>query len=56
MEVLRVLALGSVKEEGDEPAVRGKTKMQQRGINSQPSLLRLPWCPHGMWLKDTSDG
>lgn len=32
MEVLRVLALGSVKEEGDEPAVRRMTKTQQRGI------------------------
>lgn len=26
MEVLRVLALGSVKEDGDEPAVRRTTK------------------------------
>lgn len=33
MEVFRVLALGSVKEEGDDPARDGK-KTQQKAINS----------------------
>lgn len=56
MELLRVLALGSVKEEGDEPAVRRTTKTQQRGINSGPELFSGRAGVHknaGMWLKDT---
>lgn len=42
MEVLRVLALGSVKEEGDDPAERRTTtRTQHREINS------LPWLSSG---------
>lgn len=41
MEVLRVLALGSVKEEGDDPAERWTTRTQHREINS------LPWLSSG---------
>lgn len=39
MEVLRVLALGSVKEEGDEPAVRWTIKTHQWRFNSRPQLF-----------------